>query len=73
MNAVAANISTWVGLGVLPHGGGAVAILIASIVMAVIAATVAVERRANIAVWTIGAFVLTFVVASAALYLVTGT
>ena len=66
-------MSTWVGLGVVPHGGGGVAIFIASIVMAVIAATVAVERRANVAVWMIGAFVLTFVVASAALYLVTGT
>jgi hypothetical protein len=66
-------MSMWIALGVVPHGGGAIAILIASIVMAVIAATVAVERRANIAVWTIGAFILTFVVASAALYLVTGT
>ena len=66
-------MSTWVGLGVVPHGGGAVAILIAGLVMAVIAATVAVERRANIAVWTIGAFVVTVVVVSAVLYLVTGT
>jgi hypothetical protein len=66
-------MSTWVALGVLPRGGGAIAILIAGIVMAVIAATVAVERRANVAVWTIGAFVLTFVVTRAALYLVTGT
>ena len=66
-------MSTWVGLGVLPHGGGAVAILIAGLVMAVIAATVAVERRANIAVWTIGAFVVTVVVVSVVLYLVTGT
>lgn len=66
-------MSTWVGLGVLPHGGGAVAIFIAGLVMAVIAATVAVERRANIAVWTIGAFVVTVVVVSAVLYLVTGT
>jgi hypothetical protein len=70
---VAENMSTWVAVGVLPHGGGAIAILIAGIVMAVIAATVAVERRANVAVWTIGAFVLTFVVIRAALYLVTGT
>lgn len=67
------KVSTWVGFGVVPHGGGAVAILIASIVMAVIAATVAVERRTNIAVWTIGAFVVTFVVISVVLYLVTGT
>ena len=59
------------GLGVLPHGGGAVAIVCASIVMAVIATTVAVERRGNIAVWAIGAFVVTFVVASAVLYLAT--
>ena len=66
-------MSTWVGLGVLPHGGGAVAILIASIVMAAIAATVAAERRANIAVWSIGAFVGTFVVISVVLYLVTST
>jgi hypothetical protein len=66
-------MSTWVGLGVVPHGGGAVAIVIASIVMAIIAATVAVERRANVAVWMIGAFVVTFVVISVALYLVTGT
>ena len=66
-------MSTWVGLGVVPHGGGAVAILIAGLVMAVIAATAAVERRANIAVWTIGAFVVTVVVVSVVLYLVTGT
>lgn len=66
-------MSTSVGLGVLPHGGGAVAILIAGIVMAIIAATVATERRANIAVWMIGAFVVTVVVVSAVLYLVTGT
>jgi len=73
VRGVAANMSTWVGLGVLPHGGGAVAIFIAGLVMAVIAATVAVERRANIAVWTIGAFVVTVVVVSVVLYLVTGT
>lgn len=64
-------MSTWVGLGVLPRAGGAVAIVIASIVVAVIAATVAVERRGNIAVWMIGAFTVTFVVASAVLYLAT--
>jgi hypothetical protein len=63
--------STWLGLGVLPHGGGAVAIVVASIVVAVIAATVAVERRGNIAVWMIGAFTVTFVAASVVLYLVT--
>ena len=67
------NMATWVGLGVVPHGGGAVAILIASIVMAAVAATVAVERRANIAVWMISAFVGTFVVISVVLYLITGT
>ena len=66
-------MSTWVGLPVVPHGGGAVAIVIASVVMAAIAATVAAERRTNIAVWTIGAFVGTFVVVSVVLYLVTGT
>jgi hypothetical protein len=59
------------GLGVLPHGGGAVAIVSASIVMAVIAATVAVERRRNIAVWAIGAFAVTFMVVSAVLYMAT--
>lgn len=64
-------MSTWLGLGVLPHGGGAVAIVVASIVVAVIAATVAVERRRNIAVWMIGAFTVTFVVTSAVLYLAT--
>lgn len=65
-------MSRWVGLGVLPHGGGAVAIVIASIVVAIIAATVAVERRSNVAVWMVGAFVITFVVASVVLYLATG-
>lgn len=64
-------MSTWLGLGVLPHGGGAVAIVIASIVVAIIAATVAVERRANIAVWMIGAFTVTLVAASVVLYLAT--
>jgi hypothetical protein len=39
--------------------------------VAIIAATVAVERRANIAVWMIGAFTVTFVAASVVLYLVT--
>jgi hypothetical protein len=65
-------MTTWVGRGVLPHGGGAVAIVAASVVVAVIAATVAVERRGNIAVWMIGAFTVTFVVASVVLYLATG-
>ena len=67
-----AAMSTWLGLAVLPHGGGAVAIVVASIVVAIIAATVAVERRANIAVWMIGAFTVTLVAASVVLYLVTG-
>jgi hypothetical protein len=69
---VGAVMSTRVGLSVLPHGGGAVAIVAASIVVAIIAATVAVERRSNVAVWMIGAFIATFVLVSVVLYLATG-
>jgi hypothetical protein len=52
----------------VPHGGGAVAILIASIAMAVIAGTIALELHRNMFGWMVTAFVVTFVVVSAAVY-----
>ena len=44
----------------IPHGGGAVAILIAAIVIAVIAAVVALELHRNMFGWMLTAFVLKF-------------
>lgn len=55
----------------VPHGGGAVAIVIAGIVIAVVAATITLERGRStrtMFAWMITAFVVTCVVASAAVY-----
>ena len=49
----------------IPHGGGAVAILIAAIVIAVIAAVVALELHRNMFGWMLTAFVATLVIISA--------
>jgi hypothetical protein len=57
--------------GLVPHGGGAIAILIASIWMAVIAAMIALEKRRNMAIWMLGAFIATFVLFSLANYALT--
>ncbi len=50
----------------IPSGGGGLAVLIASIVVAMICATVAIERRTNIFLWAVGGFVVTFVLAAGA-------
>ena len=60
-----------IGSHLLPHGGGLVAVLIASIVLSIFAAVVATELHRNIAVWMISAFVVTFVVVSAGWYIAT--
>ncbi|HEX4559234.1 MAG TPA: hypothetical protein VH166_08620 [Mycobacterium sp.] len=63
-----------VGSGLIPRGGGAVAILIASMAIGVITATVALEQgRTTTAMfgWMITAFVVTFVVVSAAVHFLT--
>lgn len=60
------------GSGLVPHGGGAVAIVIASIVIAVIAAVIALEQNRSARTmfgWMIAAFVVTFVVLTAAVHL----
>ncbi|KAA0021191.1 hypothetical protein [Antrihabitans cavernicola] len=49
---------------VIPHGGGFLAILIASIMVCLIAATAAIELRRNVFVWMIGSFVVTFAATS---------
>ncbi len=49
---------------VLPHGGGAVAILIAGIVVGGITLTVAVDRRANPVIWPLAAFLITVLACS---------
>ncbi len=55
----------------IPHGGGAVAILIASIVIALIAGTVALELHRNMFSWMVTTFVVTFVIISAVNHAVT--
>jgi hypothetical protein len=49
----------------IPHGGGAVAVLIASIVVAVIATTVAIEMQRNVFGWAIIGFVGTAILVCA--------
>ena len=57
--------------GLIPHGGGTVAILIAAIAVAVIAGMVALELHRNMFGWMFTAFVVTFVIISAVNYAVT--
>jgi hypothetical protein len=64
--SAASSMSRWSDL--VPHGGGAVAILIASIAMAVIAGMIALELQRNMFGWMVTVFVVTFVVVSAAVY-----
>ena len=69
MMRVSVVCGTQAGSGLLPHGGGAVAILIVSIVIALLTALVALELRRSTGAmfaWMITAFVVTFVVVSAA-------
>ena len=63
------SVSRWSEL--IPHGGGALAILIAGIVIAVIAAVVALELRRNMFGWMLTAFVATLVIVSAVHYALT--
>ena len=56
---------------IIPRGGGAVAILIASIVIALIAGVVALELHRNMALWMLSAFIVTLVTISAVNYAVT--
>jgi len=49
----------------IPHGGGAVAILIVSIFAAVTAGLVAIETHRNEYLWMLAGFVAAFVVISA--------
>jgi uncharacterized membrane protein YeaQ/YmgE (transglycosylase-associated protein family) len=58
-------VSKVLGSSRIPHGGGAVAILIAGIVCAVIAATVALEMRRNMVAWMVVTFVGTVLVIAA--------
>ena len=51
--------------GVIQYGGSGVAILTASLVIALIAATVAIEKRRNLFGWLLGSFAGTFVVITA--------
>jgi len=51
--------------GVLPTGGGAVAIIIGSIFVAVIVAVVAIETNRNPYGWMVVGFVASFVIISA--------
>jgi hypothetical protein len=50
---------------IIPHGGGAITILIAGILLAVILAIVAMEMQRNPWVWAAIGFVATIIVASA--------
>jgi hypothetical protein len=59
------------GSSLIPHGGGAVAILIAGIVSSVVAATVALETRRNMVGWMAATFVGTIFVAAAVLHALT--
>lgn len=51
--------------GVIVYGGGGAAILTASLVIAMIAATVAIEKRRNLYVWLLGSFAGTFLIMTA--------
>jgi hypothetical protein len=69
---VTAFLGTRFSSGVIPHGGGAVAILIASIWIAVIPAIVALEQGHSTRVmfgWMLAAFAVVFVLISAVVYL----
>lgn len=68
---ITAVSATLTGADVIPRGGGAVAILIAGIVVAVIAGTVALETRHNMVGWMISAFVATILVLIAAVDILT--
>lgn len=49
----------------IPHGGGAVTILVISILFAMLCATIAVEMRRNHILWLVISFVGSFVIISA--------
>jgi type III secretory pathway component EscS len=53
--------------GIIPRGGPAIAILIAGLFVAVVGAIVAMEMQSRPFVWEVIGFVVTIVVASAAL------
>lgn len=55
--------------GIIPHGGPAIAILVAGIFVAVVAAIVAMEKRRQPFLWAIIGFIATMVVGTAALAL----
>lgn len=59
------------GASLIPHGGGAVAILIAGMVCAVIAATAALEMHRNMVAWMVATFVGTVLLLAAAIDLMT--
>jgi Zn-dependent protease len=53
--------------GIIPRGGPAIAILVAGIFVAVVGAIVAMEKQGRPFVWAVIGFVVTIVIASAAL------
>jgi hypothetical protein len=53
--------------GIIPRGGPAIAILVAGLFVAVVGAIVAMEKQRRPFVWAVIGFVVTIVVASAAL------
>ena len=53
--------------GLIPHGGPAIAILVAGIFVAVVAAIVAMEKHRQPFMWAIVGFIVTIVVGAAAL------
>ncbi len=65
MKAILAATTRAEAAGIIPHGGGAVAILIASLVTAIVAATVAVEMHRSLFLWSTATFLGTFVLISA--------
>jgi hypothetical protein len=65
VNRIVAVAGSAEAASIIPRGGGAVAILIAGIVVAVICATVAIELHRNAYVWTTIGFVGTVILLSA--------
>jgi hypothetical protein len=51
--------------GIVPHGGPAIAILVAGLFVAVVGAIVAMEKQGKPFVWAVLGFVVTILVASA--------
>lgn len=68
----AAAVSQWAAAGIVPHGGGAVAIVVAGIVVGIVCVTAAIEMNRNPVLWGLVGLIGTLVIVSAVHAAVTG-